>query len=246
MPPIFSRLPTIAGVVVMLLAGVLFLGQARMLPVIFLEEEHAFPYGPLAAGVGQSFVVPAPYLSRVTVTIDASGISTSGFPLNLRIRDDHGDVIAESRRLVDRSGVSEQAISFSPIADSKGRLFEVEIQPAEGAEGDIYLPMRTGSGVAGESFREQEGGLNDEWSVNFRLDQMVRPLTFARGIFAADTLTGMGLLATVALLTLALTSALRSAGRVLGFRIGQFTGGLFAAGSTLAMGWAAYALFPVT
>ncbi|MDP6348528.1 MAG: hypothetical protein QGG58_01895 [Chloroflexota bacterium] len=246
MPPIFSRLPTIAGVVVMLLAGVLFLGQARMLPVIFLEEEHAFPYGPLAAGVGQSFVVPAPYLSRVTVTIDASGISTSGFPLNLRIRDDHGDVIAESRRLVDRSGVSEQAISFSPIADSKGRLFEVEIQPAEGAEGDIYLPMRTGSGVAGESFREQEGGLNDEWSVNFRLDQMVRPLTFVRGIFAADTLTGMGLLATVALLTLALTSALRSAGRVLGFRIGQFTGGLFAAGSTLAMGWAAYALFPVT
>ena len=245
MSSISTRLPAVAGVVVTLLAGVLFFGQDRMLPVIFLEEEHAFPYGPLAAGVGQSFVAPAPYLSRVTVTIDASGIPTSGFPLNLRIRDDHGEVIAESRRLVDRSGVSAQAISFSPIADSKGRLFEVEIQPAEGAEGDIYLPMRTGSGVAGESFREQEGRLNDEWSVNFRLDQTVRPLTFTRGILAADTLTGVGLLATLALLTVALTSALRSAGRVLGFRIGQVTGGLFAAGLMLAMGWAAYALYPV-
>jgi hypothetical protein len=246
MPAIASRLPAFAGVMAILLLGVLFLGQDRRLPVSFEGEGYAFPYGPLAAGVGQSFVAPAPYLSSVMVTVDARGISTTGFPLNLRIRNDRGEVIAESRQLIDRAGISKPAISFVPIADSKGRLFEIEVQPAEGAEGDSYLPMRAGSGLPGEVFRDQEGVAGDAWSANLRLGQTVRPLTFFRSIFAADPLTGMALLAVLALLAGSLASALRVLVRARDFNLDWLAAGGLGGGLALAVAWAAYALHPVT
>ncbi len=244
-PAIASRLLAFAGVTAVLFLGVLFLGQDRNLPISFVQEEYAFPYGPLAAGVGQSFAAPAPYLSRVTVTVDARGISTAGFPLNLRIRNDSGEVIAESRQLIDRAGISEPAISFVPIADSKGRLFEIEVQPAEGAEGEIYLPMRAGSGISGETFRDQEGRSADDWSSNLRLEQTVRPLTFFRSIFAADPLIGMALLAVLGLLAGSLAVVLGSIGRALRLKMDSFAASVFGADLTLALVWAAYVLYPV-
>jgi len=238
-------LPAIAGLAAMLVVGSLFLRQERMLPVTFAEEGYAFPYGPLAGAVGQSFTAPAPYLSRVTVTIDAQGISTSGFPLNLRIRDDRGELVAEARVTVNRPGVSDQAISFRPIADSGGRVFEIEIQPAEGAEGDIYLPMRAGSGLPGESFRDQEAELGVDWSSNYRLRQTVRPLTFVRATFAADPVTGLGLVAVLALLTAALAAASRGVGRALRFRLDPPTAGVFGTTLALALFWVVFAIYPV-
>lgn len=239
------RLPLIAGLAAMLLVGSLFLGQERMLPVTFAEDGYAFPYGPLAGAVGQSFVAPAPYLSRVTVTIDAQGISTNGFPVNLRIRDDQGEVVAEARITVDRPGVSDQAISFGPIADSEGRVFEIEIQPAEGAEGDIYLPMRAGSGLRGEAFRDQEAELDVDWSSNYRLRQTVRPLTFIRSTFAADSVTGVGLIAALTLLVGALAAASRGVGQSLRFRLDPPTAGVFGTTLALALFWAVFAMYPV-
>jgi|GEM_PF-2214125 hypothetical protein len=239
------RLPLIAALAAMLVVGSLLLRQERMLPVTFTEDGYAFPYGPLAGAVGQSFAAPAPYLSRVSVTIDAQGISASGFPLNLRIRDDQGEVVAEARLTVNRPGISVQAISFSPIADSEGRVFEIEIQPAEGAEGDIYLPMRAGSGLPGESFRDQEAGLGVDWSSNYRLRQTVRPLTFIRATFAADPVTGMGLIAALTLLVGALGAVSRGVGWVLRFRLDLSTTGVFGTTLALALFWAAFAMYPV-
>ncbi len=238
-------LPAIACLAAMLVVGSLFLRQERMLPVTFVEEGYAFPYGPLAGAVGQRFIAPAPYLSRVTVTIDAQRISTNGFPLNLRIRDDRGELVAEARVTVNRPGVSDQAISFGPIADSEGRVFEIEIQPAEGAEGDIYLPMRAGSGLPGESFRDQEAELGVDWSSNYRLQQTVRPLTFVRATFAADPLTGLGLIAAVALLVGALAAASRGVGRALRFRLDPPTAGVLGTTLTLALFWGMFAMYPV-
>ena len=235
----------LAGLAALLILGFLFARHDRMLPVTFVEERYAFPYGPLAGAVGQSFHAPAPYLSRVTLTVDGKGIPTGGFPLNLRIRNNHGELVAESLQLVDGSGVSEQGISFSPITESEGQIFEIEIQPAEGAEGDIYLPMRAGSGLPVEVFRDLEGEPIVDWSSNFRLHQTVRPLTFVRGVLAADPLTGLGVVAALALLVGSLAAALGAVGRARGFGLGPFVAGVFGADLTLAVVWAAYALYPV-
>ncbi len=229
----------------MLIVGSLFLRQERMLPVTFAEEEYAFPYGPLAGGVGQTFTAPAPYLSQVAVTIDARGIATAGFPLNMRIRDGRSELVAEARLVVNHGGLSDQAISFGPIADSEGRAFEVEIQPAEGAEGDVYLPMRTGSGLSGEAFRDQEGKHSVDWSSNYRLHQTVRPLTFIRGIFTADSLTVLGMLTAISLLTFALAAASRGVGRVLGLKVNLTAGAFFSGALTLTLGWVAFATYPL-
>ncbi len=236
---------TIAAIIIFLAVGPLFARYERTLTINFDEPVEAFAYGPLSGSLRQTLRAPSSYLSQFAVRIRAIGVPPEGYPLNFRLRTKEGNLVAEGRTLVySRFGTVDYGVKFPPLADSAGRFYELEVQPAQGAVGDLYLPIQFVHS-AGSAFVPAGGGARSDWSVIYRLYQTVRPLTFVRQVLAQDPVTGLGLIAAYILATALLAWIAGRLGDVPTFSRGPISTWSVGAAGSLAAAWGLWAAFPV-
>lgn len=230
------------ALILALFVGAGFALHARELPMGFEEPAETFPYGPVAAAVRQSFIAPGPYLSAVSVDLRPQRVGARGFSVNLRVREPSGEIKGETQIALKQSYDSQKfLIRLNPMAGSKGKPYVLEIQPAEGSDGLLFVPVHVRDAAVEDYVVDQDGVERREWTARFRLYQTLRPVAFFAALARSDPLTVAGFAATMALLTLAVGSL----GARWAARSGSFAhpGFWYAIGVALALGiaWASYA-----
>ena len=236
---------TILLLVSLIILGTLCARHERKIPITFDQPIETFSYGPLSGSIRQTILSPESYLSRVSVHLRANGIPATGYPLNLRLRRHDGLLVAETRQPVyNNTGMTAYALDFPPLPNSSGQFFELEIQPAQGAEGDIYLPIRSVS-PSQLRFSTMEGRPRHDWSTNHQLYQTVRPLTFIRQLFRLDPIVSLGLFSFYFLATTFVSVCINSVAGWRGIFWRQINNWLFSSALILISGWAIWALIPL-
>ena len=226
----------------LIIIGIVFARHERKIPITFDQPIEAFSYGPLSGSTRQSLRSPESYLSQVSVQIRADGIPPTGYPLNLRLRKHDGTLVAETQQPVyNNTHMTAYALDFPPLPDSSGQLFELEIQPAQGAKGDIYLPIRIVP-LSEFQFSTMEGNPRHDWSINHELYQTVRPLTFIRQLFRLNPIVTLGLFSFHVLAATFVSVVINRLASWRGIFCRQINSWLFSSALILTAGWQIWAL----
>ena len=160
------------------------------------RPRSVFTFGPVVGSVYQHLENPGVFLTRVDVRLNASQGERSGVPTNLRLLDDSGRVLAETKVNVQPSAKSDTySLTFLPIENQFGAHLDLEIQRAEASLGDLLLPIHIGQLPGRRGVTDHDGTTRNNWAVHVKLFRTLRPTTYAQELWAHDRRTALGAMA---------------------------------------------------
>ena len=222
------------------LIGVLigFAVQAREFGITTDMARETFAFGPVVGTVRQTIQRVEPFLTGIDVRLRASNTSPAGVPVNLRLIDASGAILAESRVAVQETlEPTTHRLAFPPLTEG-GSLFAFEIQRASEGAGSLTVPIHVGARPAMAGFVDHEGTLHADWAAHVSLFRTLRPTTYLRELASSDPLTAAGAAAAIVLVALAAFAGLRHYG------VERPAALLLGAAAAVGAAWLGFALLP--
>ena len=228
-----------AAAVVLTLGAVL---HTRVLPLTSHAPPEVFAFGPVVGKVIQRFEAPADFMTRIDLYLVADTRGAELVPVNLRLRRASGEIVAESRIDI---GAGDRAqlhrFRFTPIENSRQADFDLEIERAPSAAGELFVPVARVRDRASGVFTDHDGVPHSDWTVRYQLFQRIRPISYFRSLLESDFLTAAGALAAAGLLALGAGGGIRRLAPGLAPAAAPW---LFGVILTIGAAWLAFAFLP--
>ena len=149
-----TRAPFLVGVGLVLLAALVFGSTTWQQPASRADPVSRITVGPFASGesFGQQFTTETSYFSRVVVRVRAR--EGNGSPvvakLNFRLFQG-GDLVREGQALIPGLPESSHPVSwsFTPLAESAGSVYELQVVVAEISGGKLVADATTADALPG-------------------------------------------------------------------------------------------------
>ena len=200
---------------------------------------ETFAFGPVVGTVQQTIERVDPFLTGIDVRLRASNTSAAGVPVNLRLIDATGAILAESRVAVQETlEPTTHRLAFPPLTEG-GSLFAFEIQRASEGAGSLTVPIHVGARPAMAGFVDHEGTLHADWAAHVSLFRTLRPVDLrSRELASSDPLTAAGAAAAIVLVALAAFAGLRHYG------VERPAALVLGAAAAVGAAWLGFALLP--
>lgn len=236
-----SRAYTVLSTIVLAIVVTGFVLHVREFDTTTERPRSVFTFGPVVGSVYQHLENPGLFLTRIDVSLNASQARSSGIPTNLRLLDESGRVLAETKvdvRSATTPGI--YSLAFPPLPNQFNTYLDLEIQRAEESIGNLLLPIHVGQLPGRRGVTDHDGTFQKEWAIHVKLFRTLRPIAYAREIWTNDRPTAIGAVAAMFLVTATAAAGFRYRG------VPTYSATLLGITVTVGTVWLGFAVLPAT
>ena len=236
-----SRAYALLSTIVLAIVVTGFVLHVREFDTTTERPRSVFTFGPVVGSVYQHLKNPGLFLTRVDVSLNASHPNSSSIPTNLRLLDESGRVLAETKvdvRSANTPGI--YSLTCPPLTNQFTTYLDLELQRAEESIGDLLIPIHIGQLPGRRGVTDHDGTIQKDWAIHVKLFRTLRPIAYAKEIWTNDWPTAIG--AVAAMFLVAVTAAA-------GFRYGgasTYPATLLGISVTVGIVWIGFAILPAT
>jgi len=151
-------------------------------------EVKTFDLGPLVGSLTQTLPTLSKFTTSITYAVELRNANRDAYIINMRMRDELGTVIAESRAEIFGNGHHEITLYFPPITYTERSQYSLEVQPTENAVGRLFIPIESNNGNQATTLTTADGKKYTEWNARLTMSRQIRLISLMRELNEANTL----------------------------------------------------------